>query len=164
MEETIKQEQKSLGFPEVKTVVGIDWSDRYIHQYPILKRWLENKFAGWEVKQYFLQNNLHHVVLYAATELTTLFCEDTAGRWNGILYICDKGYAKKKVHCGYSIFGPDRLFEDYRKKLIDKIVICSPVYENEIFDELMEKGILLEDLVSLTEVIYSCRLNCTVPK
>lgn len=157
------EEYKSLGFPEVKAVGGIDWRDRYTHQYPILKRWLENKFAGWKVEQYFLQNNLYHVVLYAATELTGLFCEDMGEYWNGILYICDKDYSNKKVYCGYNVLSPDRLFDDYQKKLIDKIVICSPIYENEIFDELLEKGFHLEDLVSLTQIIYSCRSDLCCP-
>lgn len=148
-------------FPEIQNVISksdyINQEEKKLYQYPIIKRYLEKKINGWSISDFFARNGIEKIVLYAISEFTELVCNDIYSNKNfqDIIYICDKNYTKYlKGYKGFSVVGVDKLIEDYQDNRIDKIIICSIYSSNEIFDNLLEKGVELNDLITLNYIIF----------
>lgn len=153
-------------FPKVKEVVEnptiVDKYERAQYQYSIVMRYLRNKIAGWKITDFLRGIETTNLAIYAITEFTDLICEDMQNEPNSecVKYICDKNADKYGNGYGkYAVVNIDRLIADYKQKKIDKVLICSIFHVNEIFEELINRGIALEDLISVTNAIfsYSCK-------
>lgn len=148
-------------FPQVSEVVKredyLEADRRQQYLYPIVMRYLKRKIAGWNVSDFFKMAGAKRIVLYAVTEFTELFCDDLKQQGSGaeILYVCDKKYGKySRGYKGYRVVGIDEMLQAYQIGMIDHIVICSIFHENEIFAELLERGVQLEHLISINTVIF----------
>ena len=73
-----------------------------------------------------------------------LVCPESKQKFENIMYICDKNYINyPKGYKGFNVYGIEKLLEDYLANRIDKIIICSIYSSNEIFNNLLEKGVEL---------------------
>ena len=97
--------------------------------------------------------------LYAITDFTTLFVKDMK-RNNGYgpEIICDKNagnlcYMEEELGCVITF--PKEMFHMYKNGGIQKIIVMSVLHENEIIDELLLGGVLLQDIISIVSVLYS---------
>lgn len=124
----------------------------------LLYHYLTRKIAGWSVKYFLDKEDIRNYVLYAVSDFTTLFIRDL--EQNGDIetrgMICDKN--AEKFHFQFydwQVILPEELVSQYKNGKIDKIIVMSVLHENEIIDELIKKGILLNDIISILSVIYS---------
>lgn len=148
-------------FPTVQEVINkpnyVDVNERYQYQYPIIMRYLKNKIRGWGIGDFFEKNRVKKIVLYAVTEFTELVCDDlkNGDAFAELTYICDKNYMKfSEGYKGHQVVGIEKLLEDYEADEIEQIVVCSIFHANEIFEELLQRGIRLDDLVSINNIIF----------
>lgn len=163
MSKVCKRERKMNVFPTVQEPVFrdadyINTAERYQYQYPIIMRYLKNKINEWNIGDFLYEQGAQKIVLYAITEFTELVVEDLkrCKKPIKIAAICDKN--KQKYIEGfqqYEVIGIDELMDGYESKKFDKILICSIFHVNEIFDDLMERKIELEDMISVNAAIFN---------
>lgn len=124
----------------------------------ILYRYLMRKIEGWSVKDFLEMEGIKNYALYAVTDFTTLFLKDLEqnGEAGASEIICDKNAeAFQFQYNNWPVILPDELADQYKDGKIDKIIVMSVLHENEIIDELLKKGILLNDIISFVSVLYS---------
>lgn len=126
--------------------------ERLLHQY------LTRKIEGWSVKKFLEEEKIKKYALYAVTDFTVLFIKDLerANGCNTQGIICDKNAVKfhYKVE-NWPVIPIDELICQYKNGLIEKVIIMSVLHENEIINELLDKDILLKDIISFVSVVYS---------
>lgn len=164
MGDTMEKELRM--FPEIREVTGspADRNERYAYQCPIVMKYLKNKLNGWNIGVFLQEIRVKKVALYAVTEFTEYVVRDLESFKNlkikeatiDIVCICDRNYSKYKMGFhGCDVIGVDELTDAYKANKIDKILICSVFHVNEIFQDLMHRGVPLEDLISVTSAIFS---------
>lgn len=123
----------------------------------ILYHYLKRKINGWNVADFLKEEKIEKYALYAVTEFTELFIRDLVkndGRKPEI--ICDKNAESFCLDVnGYMVISPEKLVCLYKNRKIEKIIIMSVLHENEIIDEMLKKGILLNDIISFVSILYS---------
>lgn len=122
-----------------------------------LYRYLIRKIEEWSVKDFLEIEGINKYALYAVTDFTILFIKDLEKN-GGIRpeIICDKN-AKNICNgaLGYMISIPDEMINLYKSKRIQKVIVMSVLHENEIINELLKRGIMLNDIISFVSVLYS---------
>lgn len=124
----------------------------------ILFHYLKRKMQGWSAGNFFDEENINSYALYAVTDFTDLLLDDLAcrGNENILEIICDrKAEAFRSGYKGREVVTPYEMLCKYKNKKIKKIIIMSILHENEIIDELLEQGVLLEDIISFVSILYS---------
>lgn len=124
----------------------------------LLYHYLTRKIEGWSVKCFLDTENIRNYALYAITDFVTLFIKDLEQNENtgasGIL--CDKNAKAFDFRFkDWQVILPEDLVDQYKNGKIDKIIVMSVLHENEIIDELIKEGILLNDLIPFVSVLYS---------
>ncbi len=124
----------------------------------LLYRYLMRKIEGWSVKKFLDTEGIKSYALYAVSDFTTLFLKDLEQNEgigvSGI--ICDKNAkAFKFKFNNWEVILPDELVNQYKHGKIEKIIVMSVLHENEIIEELIKEGILLNDIISFVSVLYS---------
>lgn len=140
----------------------INTAERYQYQYPIIMRYLKNKINNWNIGDFLHEQGAYKVVLYAITEFTELVIDDLNRCENPmqIASICDKN--NKKYIDGFhqfKVIGINELVAGYKTNEFDKILVCSIFHANEIYTDLMEREIKLEDIISINTAIFNGRVN-----
>lgn len=138
----------------------IDTAERYEYQYPIIKRFLENKINEWNIGDFLYEQGAQNIVLYAITEFTEFVVDDLkrCERPIRISAICDKN--NQKYMYGFQqheVIGIDKLVAGYHAKKFDKILICSIFHVNKIFSDLMGRNIKQKDMISVSAAIFNGR-------
>ena len=90
--------------------------------------------------------------------LWQLVCEDLKRNDKKVEMVCvsDRNYLRfARGYCGRKVVGPQEMIEMYRRKEIDKILVCSIFHVNEIINEFLCQGIDLDDIVSISTAIFS---------
>jgi len=132
--------------------------ERYQFQYPIIMKYLKKKVSGWNVADCLANMGGKKIAIYAITEFAELVCEDLKqnDKQVEIVCICDRNYTKfEGGYCGKEVIGPQEMIERYHKKEMDKILVCSIFHVNEIINELLGRGVELDDVISITTAIYN---------
>lgn len=149
-------------FPKVREIKCspdyIGKEERYQFQYPIIMRYLKNKISGWNIGDFLYEIGIQKVALYAITEFTELVINDLerCSKPIEVMLICDKNSKKyEEGYLEYEVTGIDNLLAYYKSKKIDKVLICSIFHVNEIFSDLMERGIRLDDMLSVNSAIVN---------
>lgn len=133
-------------------------SDRQIVQYPIVYKYLSNAIRGITLKGFLSDLGWKRIALYAYTDLMRVVCEDIVRAGGDLTVTCigDKGYKKyANLYNGVRIVGADYLVDSISSGETDGVVVCNPLRENVIMDELMMKGISSEKLISITSAIFN---------
>lgn len=136
----------------------MDKKERWIYQYPVMKKYLKNKMVGWSMDKFYSLYGYKHVAYYAITEFTELALLENRCNKNSCIDIkvYDTFYHKDDgKYMDYKVEGMEKLFEDYIENRVDLIVVCSLIHENEIIDDLINIGIPLEKIVSIASILYS---------
>lgn len=127
------------------------------HERPLFQ-YLYRKIEGWGVKCFLDNERIDSFALYAVTDFTHLFLRDLEinGGSCGLKMIVDKKAEQfPDGFRGYAVVLPDQLIAQYKEQSVRKIIVMSVLHENEIIDELLEKGVLLNDIISFISVLYS---------
>lgn len=147
LEEAIKDNLNTL---------RISNEQRYIYQYSIVYKYLKRQLSNNDIKKTIHRLGLKKIVLYAITDLLDLLLIDIerkAGEFT--IYVSDRNYKKYgEEYKGTSMICPYDLNEMEKRGEVDGVIICNPLRENDIFKELMESGIRLEKIYSLTALIF----------
>lgn len=136
---------------------GISREQKSIFQERLLYRYLTRMMEGWGVGDFLVASGSRKYALYAVTDLTDLFLRDLEkqGESSRPELICDRNYrAFSHGYRGCLVVSPDELVRRYQSKEIEKVIVMNIFHENHILDELIEKGILLKDLISFASVLY----------
>lgn len=149
-------------FPQVVESFPIEKKASYekkcIFHERLLYQYLLRKIEGWSVKRFIEEGKLEKFALYAVTDFTYLFIKDleTNGAISGLKLISDRN---AKYFCSklkpYPVVFPDELLIQYKQRKIEKVIVMSVLHENEIIDDLLKKGILLNDIIPFVSVLYS---------
>lgn len=149
-------------FPQMVEVLSgqgkASYEKKCIFHERMLYRYLMRKIEGWSVRNFLDLEEIDSYVLYGVTDFTTLFLKDL--EQNGGTYapgmICDKNAeAFHFTFMDWPVILPDGLVNQYIYGKTGKIIVMSILHENEIMDELLKEGILLNDIISFVSVLYS---------
>lgn len=146
----VEMPKRSIGY--------ITKEERYQFQYPIIMKYLRKKVSGWSVGDYLSRIGGKNIALYAMTEFTELAYEDLTCNDSKVtvVCICDKNFTKfTDGYRGRDVIGLADMAELYRKKEIDKILVCSIFHINEIVREILAQGVDLDDIISISTAIYN---------
>lgn len=124
----------------------------------ILRRYLTLKIEGWSVKDFLDSEGIKNFALYGVTHFTRLFLDDLdQNESNDVsIVICDRNAKAFSFGVkGRPVILLDELINEYMTGTVKKIIVMSIIYENEIIDELITKGVLLNDIISFVSVLYS---------
>lgn len=146
-------------FPEVWSpkCTYITKDEKYKYYYPIVIKCFDNVIQNKKTSAFFKGIGVKSIVLYAVNELSKYLCFDIENESDiCVNYICDKNADKfPGTIYGKRIFDISYFCNDYKNSNVEKIVICNLLYENEIVQDLMERGVLLEDIILFPNVIYN---------
>lgn len=133
--------------------------ERWVYQYPTIKKYLKNKIKGWSICNFFPLYGFENIAYYAITEITELILLDIQSNTNtNTVHLYDTFYSNMQdEYMGYKVGGIEQLLEDYNGNKIDLIVVCSLVHECEIISNLISIGIPVEKIVSIASIIYSVK-------
>jgi len=123
----------------------------------ILYRYLSLKLSGWSVSDFLKKEGIEHYVLYAVTDFTGLFIEDLKQNSceDKLDIICDKNaQAFPNGYKGRTVINQDELIRLYKNGKKSKVIIMSVMHENEIFSELLSKGIRLDDIIPFVGMLW----------
>lgn len=149
--------------PRVRNVVdgycSSDKTERYSYQCPVVMRYLENVLKGWSISRFFENIAAEKIVLYSVTEFTEYVAMDVLKNEAGkseIVFVSDRnpGAYPLGLH-GIPVVGIAELTEAYFAGKVDKILICNLFHSDRIFEDLMQRGILQEDLISIVSAVYA---------
>ncbi len=130
--------------------------ERYVYQYPIIMKYLKNKIANKKITDYLRGIDVDRVVLYAITEFTDLLIDDMVDESPQMIWsLCDKKADKNgSLYKGFNMLNIDSMVSDYREKMFDKIIVCSIFHSNTIITDLVKRGVSMDDILTVTQVIY----------
>lgn len=124
----------------------------------LLYRYLMRKMEGWSAEDFLNEQEIGKYALYAISDFTTLFLKDlekNSGS-HGPESICDKNAGEFCYgFMGCPVIFPNELVCSYKDEKAEKIIVMSVLHEKEIIDELLKRGILLNDIISFVSVLYS---------
>lgn len=124
----------------------------------LLHHYLTRKIEGWGVEKFLEEEKIRKYALYAVTDFTFLFIKDLERERGSHIpgIVCDKNAEKfhYKIE-NWPVITVDELICQYKNGLIEKVIVMSVLHENEIINELLDKGILLKDIISFVSVVYS---------
>ena len=135
----------------------VEPAEWFSFQYPFVKKYLLRKLDEWTACNFLRALNCKNVVLYAVTDLAEIMGRDiiqSATDVRLLYFACNDAHRHKDGFLGREVHDIFSLKEDYLDGKIDKIVVCSLFHVNEIFRELMNAGIRLNDLISFTTILY----------
>lgn len=147
LEETIKEYIRSA-------IISND--ERHLYQYDILYQYLDMKMQGGSVRKILHRLGMKRVVLYAVTDLLDLTLKDILSEKEAFsVFISDKQFQRLDgAYQGIPVIAPQELKCFIEKDEVDGIIVCNPIRENEIIDELLAGGIGLEKIYSLISLIF----------
>lgn len=124
----------------------------------LLYQYLQKKIKGWGVKDFLAAERIDNYALYAVTDFTKLFIDDLdncqESNISGI--ICDRNAEIfEKGFKGRTVISLKDLVDLYKNEKVKKIIIMSVLHENEIINELLERGISLNDIISFVSILYA---------
>ena len=130
--------------------------EKYLYQYPIVMQYLKKKIANRCVADYLNSIGGRRIVLYAVTNFTELLIRDIRNTSTDMIWaVCDKNekdFGKNYLKCRMVTI--DEMLIDYKQNKFDKIVVCSVFHANAIIDDLMRKGVKLDDIMTIIQVVF----------
>lgn len=132
---------------------GRDEKARYQYSYLTLQQYLTMKCQKKEPADFFRKNELKRVAIYGAGELGKCLIHDLIGTDIQIEYIIDMAY--KQYPNGYKGIPVVGLDEMKACEEVDAVVITVLFEMNSIMDTLLEKGVSLEKILNINDVVYS---------
>lgn len=134
----------------------ISYKERCLYQYEILQKYLDMKIQGISVGKILRRFGMKRIILYAVTDLLDLALKDILSEKGEFsIGISDKRFQRLGgTYEGMPVIPPQELKSLFEKNEADGIVVCNPIRENEIIDELLAEGIGLGKIYSLISLIF----------
>ena len=132
---------------------GRDERERYQYSYRTVQRYLSLKCQKKELKDFFIKNNFRKIAVYGNGELGKCIINDVINSEIEISYIIDQAFsAYPKGYKEIPVIG----VEDIQKQGKVDVIVVTVLFElNDIIDLLLEKGIELENIINISDVVYS---------
>lgn len=135
----------------------ISYEEKCIFHEKILSKYLKRLVNGWSINTFFLNEKIEKYILYSITDFTEIVCDDlkhielfVPGK------ICDRRASEyPEGYRGWEVVDIKKMIDLYQAGKVDKIIILSVLHENEIIDDLLCRGIDLNDLISLVNILWS---------
>lgn len=137
----------------------INYSDAYrkLSQYPILHKYLSNYVEGRKIVDAIKDRGWNKISLYAMTDLMELVYRDIVKEDLGVSVecICDKGYKKFKepYNMSVEIIGIEKLKDKIEGKEVDGVILCNPMWESVILQELEKYEISKDRVATVLELM-----------
>lgn len=130
--------------------------DLQLYQYTILYKYLVRRLSDNYLSETLHRIGLKKVVLYAVTDILRLLVIDIGKKKDEFnILISDRNFRRYgKEYMGLSVVDPHDLKKLEESGELDGIIICNPLRENDIIEELMDQGIEQKTLYSVTELIF----------
>lgn len=158
-------ELKETGLVEESICNHLHWDvipqkEKYNIQYPVMLEYLRRKTNGKSISTGIVRLGWKNVALYAVTDLMDIIFSDMEKETAiNVQYIVDRNFDTLKYSCEKRIrqklAGIQQLVEGIVKDEIDGIVVCNPIRENDIIDDLLKVGIEPQKIVSAVSLIYA---------
>ena len=159
--------RKKYGYPNVE-LISFEGSPDYIkfddsrndewhiYQFGYMKEYLHRLIKGWSVADFFPKVDVSRIALYSHTVFAEEVAADLRRKSNDNIYVSDKNEkAWSNRTLDIEILPFDNLLQKYMDGKIEKIIICSFFYENEIMDDLLKAGFKLNDIVTLATILLN---------
>ena len=132
---------------------GRDERKRYECNYSVTQKYLVNKCNNREIASFFKERNINKIAIYGVNDLAKCMINDLANTDVEISCIIDRAASNFPNGCkGIRVIEKSEL-SSYKD--IDVIVIAVLYEINDILDGLEEEGISLDNVISITDVVYS---------
>lgn len=133
--------------------------ERILYQNTSMICYLKKRLQGKHLSEWLVRNGIKEVVLYAVTEYTELFILDFENEINNKVLcnkICDREYENyANGYMNKAVISIDELVKIYLEHKDICIIVCSLYHCNEIFDDLMSRGISLQNIISASNIIFN---------
>ena len=147
-------------YPEI---IATDLMEEYIsreekclYQYPIVMQYLRKKIDNHCVADYLKSVGGRRIVLYAVTNFTELLIRDIMNTSTDMIWgVCDKNsknFGTNYLNC--RMINGDEMLMDYKQNKFDKIVVCSIFHANAIINDLIRRGVELDDVLTISQVVF----------
>ena len=153
--------RKQYGYPNVELISYIKFDELrndewHIYQFGYMKTYLHRLIKGWSIADFFPKVDVSKIALYSHTVFAEEVAADLRRVSKGNIYVSDKNEeAWSNKNLDIEILSFDNLLQKYMDGKIEKIIICSFFYENEIMDDLLSAGFKLNDLVTLATILLN---------
>lgn len=137
----------------IETVIHENSRRKY--QYPIIYKYLEQTLSHKGICSVLSRHQKENIILYAITDITDLVIKEIQNNNEiSLCAICDKNHsAYNGFYRNVKVVSIDEMQLMMEEKEF-LIIICNPMRENQIFDDLLNRGFSLEDIVSVTSLIF----------
>lgn len=137
----------------VETTIQDESRGKY--QYPIIYKYLEQIISQKGICNVLRRLQKVNIILYAITDITDLVIKEIQNNNEiSLCAICDKNHsAYNGFYRNVKVVSIDEMQLMMEEKEF-LIIICNPMRENQIFDDLLNRGFSLEDIVSVTSLIF----------
>ncbi|MCL2391772.1 MAG: hypothetical protein FWC66_04070 [Oscillospiraceae bacterium] len=129
--------------------------DYFAFTYMTIIRYLENKITGKDILKFFISNDIKSIAIYGVgtvNNLGKLFYEDIKDSEIEVSFMIDKNYQSySRTDLNIPIVG----INDIQKRApVDAIVLTPVFYASEITDDLVNAGVKLSQIISLTDIVF----------
>ncbi len=126
----------------------------YIYQFGYLRKYLNKVIAGWSVKDFFGGIPADRIAVYSITVFTGILIDDLRRYTTKKIFVSDKKIESELDNGIQHVLPAQMLFEKYQKGEINKVIVCGMFHENMIMEELIKIGFSLEDIITLSTILY----------
>ncbi len=134
---------------------GISSSEEWHrYQYAFLKQYCSKTLEGWSVLHCFEDVKAEEIGIYAATDFAEIALLDLKRYTDREIVIADNSEKKQGtiIH-GMKVLSKEELVRLYFTQDIKRVLVCSFFSVNEIMKDLMDSGIELEHLRTITSAL-----------
>lgn len=132
---------------------GRDERERYQYNYLTVQRYLSMKCRKKEPRDFFFKHGLKKIAIYGVGELGKCLICDLEDSGIEIAYILDRAFETyPKGYKGIPVINPVYVNE---QEEVDAIVITTLFEMNVIIDLLLEKGQELDNIINISDIVYS---------
>ncbi len=130
-------------------------NDRRISQYAIVDKYLDRLLDGDSPVRTMERLGWKNVALYATTDLMEYLMRDIqrSGRI-GVTISCRNAGRYKNGYKGVPVAEIPDLCQMEKNGALDAVIVCNPLRENDIFDELIRKGFPVGKIYSISSVVF----------
>ena len=153
-----------INFPKVNEIEQpiTCYPDNYIfpeewfsYQHRFMKDYFIKSLLGWSVMHFFDADVKEKIAVYSIIDFSEILIKDMC-RFSNTIYLADKNAHKyEKGYQGYPVLNQKQLAQLYREGVIKKVIVCNFFHANEIMQELMDLGIEIDDLVTITTILVN---------
>lgn len=145
-----------VGCIEQGSTSKISEEEKTIYQFPLIVEYLKKKINGWSVGDLLKQVAAKKVILYSITLYTELIAMDICNTDTDIVVDSISDINENMIGnmiYGKKIISVDEAVNKVNMKDVDYILVCNVFREQEIINDLLQRGLDISRILTFTEMV-----------